>query len=591
MLLRAVFVLGLFCAPVMAAEYSPFVNQDIPLNVYWGDTHVHTSYSPDASMLGNTRLGPEQAYRFARGEKVLASNGMQAKLVRPLDFLVVADHAEYMGLMPRLRNADPELLKHATGKRWYDWFQEGREGQLRTFQEFSEDLAKNKSRIPFDAIARSTWDFMAQTADRFNQPGRFTALIGYEWSSTPAGNNLHRVVVFRDGADKVTQFAPFSSFDSVDPEDLWAHLAAYEADTNGRVMAIPHNANLSNGLMYDTQRLNGQSLTQEYARTRMRFERLLEVTQIKGDSETHPLLSPDDEFADFERMDKSNLLGTAAMQSEMFPGSYARSALKRGFELAFELGENPFKLGFIGSTDSHNSLATANERNFFGKAAVAEPRPDRWQQMLIPFSANPTTMAETSASGLAAVWARDNTREEIFAALERREAYATTGSRIVVRLFGGWDFEADDVQRSDYAAHGYAHGVPMGGDLVRAPEHSSPRFMVRTMRDPNGANLARVQMVKGWLDADGSTYERIYDLAAMDESPLFYGFWVDPDFDEAEHAFYYVRVLEAPTPRWTARDAEFFSVDLPKRIPKTLQERAYTSPIWYSPHLASESKF
>jgi len=595
-------------------EYSPYINRSFPQRVYWGDTHLHTTYSPDAGIIGNFNLGPADAYRFARGEQITANNGMQVKLVRPLDFLVVADHSEYQGLIPKLRGGDPELLKNEVGKRWYKWFNEGAEGQYKVFLEFAEDLAANKGRIPFDGIARTTWDLMTDTADEYNSPGHFTAFIGYEWTSTPLGNNLHRVVLYKDGAEKAGRFVPFSSFDSADPEDLWAFLAKYELETGGRVMAIPHNANLSNGLMYDTKRLNGKRLTEEYARTRMRFEPLHEMTQMKGDSETHSKLSPDDEFANFERMDKGNLTGTAALTDKMLPGSYARSALKRGFALEKRLKANPYKQGFIGSTDSHTSLATAGESNYFGKASMVEPGPERWNHVLIKSQVDPglTSYAvETSASGLAAVWAEDNTRAAIFDAMERRETYASTGPRIAVRVFGGWGFSYDDVHRADFAAHGYANGVPMGGELSKAPKGSAPSFVVRALRDPDGANLDRVQIVKGWMDASGKTHEKVFDAALSDDrkagadgkvppvgdtvdvanasytntigDALMFAHWKDPDFDAAEHAFYYVRVIEIPTPRWTAFDAKVFSIDMSDKVVMKLQERAYTSPIWYTP--------
>ena len=599
-------------------EYSPHINKSFPQQILWGDTHLHTTYSPDAGMVGNFNLGPADAYRFARGEQVQANNGMQAKLVRPLDFLVVADHSEYQGLMPKLRGGDPELLRNEVGKRWYNWFNEGPEGQYRVFLEFGEDLNSNTARIPFDTIARSTWDLMTETADEYNSPGAFTAFIGYEWTSTPGGNNLHRVVIFKDGADKANQVVPFSSFDSADPEDLWEYMANYEAKTGGTILAIPHNANLSNGLMYDTRRLNGKRLTESYARTRLRYEPLHEMTQMKGDSETHPKLSPDDEFADFERMDKANLTGTAALTDDMLPGSYARSALKRGMELQARLGVNPFKQGFVGSTDSHTSLATAGEDNYFGKASLVEPGPGRWEHTLIESQTDDklTSYAkDTSASGLAAVWATENTRAAIFEAMQRRETYATTGPRMSVRVFAGWDFAADDVHLPNFAQYGYAHGVPMGGDLDKlasgAGAGEAPSFVIRALRDPDGANLDRIQIVKGWLDSSGLTQEKVYDVALSDDrvagpdgkvppvgdtvdvsvpsykntigDALMFGYWVDPDFDASEAAFYYVRVIQIPTPRWTAYDAAIFNIDMPADIPMKLQERAYTSPIWYTP--------
>lgn len=595
-------------------EYSPFVNQRFPQRVFWGDTHLHTTYSADAGMVGNFNLGPADAYRFARGEQVEANNGMQVKLVRPLDFLVIADHAEYQGLMPVLRGGDPKLLENEVGKRWYNWFKEGPEGQMKVFLEFAEDLNTNTARIPFADIARSTWDFMGETADGYYQPGKFTAFIGYEWTSTPRGNNLHRVVIFKDGAEKATQIVPFSSFDSTDPEDLWSFLANYEAKTGGRVLAIPHNSNLSNGLMFDDRRVNGEPLTRAYALARTRFEPLHEMTQMKGDSETHPRLSPEDEFADYETWGTANLTGTAAQTDDMLPGNYARSAVKRGMELQLEIGLNPFKQGFIGSTDSHTSLATAGENNFFGKHSAVEPGPERWEHVMIESQTDPsltTWASDMTASGLAAVWATENTRAALFEAMERRETYATTGPRMLVRVFAGWDFTPEDMHRSDFAEHGYATGVPMGGDLTMAPAGEAPSLVIRALRDPDGANLDRVQVVKGWLDANGEAQERIYDVACADNravrdrrcerevgstvdvatasyantigDPLIFAHWTDPAFDPTAHAFYYVRVLEIPTPRWTAYDAFRFNVDMSDDIPMVHQERAYTSPIWYTP--------
>jgi len=620
------FVAVLYSTPATAAEftigqpakptieYSPHINKSFPLRVFWGDTHLHTTYSPDAGMIGNFNLGPADAYRFARGEQVEANNGMQAKLVRPLDFLVVADHAEYQGLMPVLRGGDPKLLENEVGKRWYNWFKEGPEGQYKVFLEFAEDLNNNKGRIPFADIARSTWDVTTETADEYDEPGKFTAFIGYEWTSTPQGNNLHRVVIFKDGADKASQVVPFSSFDSADPEDLWATLSNYEAKTAGRVLAIPHNSNVSNGLMFDTKTLKGEPLTRAYAQMRARFEPLHEMTQMKGDSETHPKLSPEDEFADYETWDKANLTGTAAQTDDMLPGNYARSALNRGMKLESEIGANPFKQGFIGSTDSHTSLATAGENNYFGKASMMEPGPDRWKHVLIKSQTDDsltTNAAETTASGLAAVWATKNTRAALFEAMERRETYATTGPRMLVRVFAGWDFTSKDVHRANFAEYGYANGVPMGGDLTKAPSDKAPTLLIRALRDPDGANLDRIQVVKGWLDKDGKTHERIYDVTCADgrdiknrrcEKPvgntvdvasasytntigdaLMFGHWTDPDFDPSQRAFYYVRVLEIPTPRWTAYDAFRFKVQMPDSVPMEHQERAYTSAVWYTP--------
>jgi hypothetical protein len=517
--------------------------------------------------------------------------------------------------MPALRGGDPEILADETGRRWYNWFKEGPEGQYKVFLDFAEDLNANTGRIPFDKTARSTWDLMCETADQYNRPGQFTAFIGYEWTSTPGGNNLHRVVIFKDGEGKAGRVVPFSSFNSADPEDLWEYMANYEEKTGGRVIAIPHNANVSNGLMFDTKTLEGKPLTRAYAETRARFEPLHEMTQMKGDSETHPVLSPDDDFADYETWDRANLTGSAAQTPDMFPGNYARSAFKRGLQLEAELGVNPYKHGMIGSTDSHTSLATAEEDNYFGKASMLEPYPDRINHVLIKSQTDDSLTTwgyDTTAAGLAAVWATENSRDAIFEAMERRETYATTGPRMTVRVFAGWDFVEDDIHRADFAEHGYSHVVPMGGDLSRAPSGKAPSFVVRTLRDPDGANLDRVQIVKGWLNADGSTEERIYDIAVTDGreigpdgrcqtpvgdtvnvqsaswtntigDPLLFAYWNDPDFDPALHAFYYVRVLEIPTPRWPAYDAKVFGVEMPDEVVMKHQERAYTSPIWYTP--------
>jgi hypothetical protein len=338
------------------------------------------------------------------------------------------------------------------------------------------------------------------------------------------------------------------------------------------------------------------------------------MTQMKGDSETHPKLSPNDEFADYETWGKGNLTGSAAQTDDMLPGNYARSALKRGLKLGSSIGANPYQHGFIGSTDSHTSLATAGENNFFGKASMIEPGPERWKHVVIKSTVDEkltTYASETTAAGLAAAWATENTRDALFEAMERRETYATTGPRITVRVFAGWDFVAEDLHRADFAEYGYSNGVPMGGDLAAAPAGQVPNFVIRTLRDPDGANLDRIQVIKGWLDKDGQTQERIYDVVCADNraikdrrcdnavgstvdvkaatysntigEPLLFGHWTDPDFDPSLRAFYYVRVIEIPTPRWTAYEAMRFGIEMSKTVPMEHQERAYTSSIWYTP--------
>ena len=455
-------------------------------------------------------------------------------------------------------------------------------------------------------------------------------MIGFEWTSAPDGRNLHRNVIFRDGKDKAGTIVPFSTFDSADPEKLWQWLADYEARSGGKVLAIPHNGNLSNGLMFDDVMLiDGKPLSKDYAERRARWEPIYEATQIKGHGETHPFLSPRDEFADFELLDKASLNGIVPTASQMYAREYAREALKRGLAYEGKLSANPFKFGMIGSSDSHTSLATTEENNFFGKVTPAEPgvQPERLREFITgraPGSPGITQQAmwKASASGLAAVWATDNTREAIWDAMARKEVYATTGTRLEVRVFGGFDFVASDLTRADFVANGYRKGVSMGGDLrpsnspVGADHTPSkipagPSFLVRAARSPDGANLDRVQMVKGWLDAKGVTQEKVYDIAWSGNrkpgkngklpavgntvdvknasysnsigAPLLEAFWKDPDFKPVERAFYYARVIEIPTPRWTTYDAKVYGIELPKGPPTSVQDRAFTSPIWYTP--------
>jgi len=598
-------------------EYSPYLYRSYPQRVLWGDTHLHTSYSTDAGLIGNF-LGPDEAFRFARGETVRASSGTRARLVRPLDFLVVADHAENLGLAPLIAESNPELLRIPWAKKVHDLVMEGK--FFEAYGEWGLKMSALDDPINDDDLANSVWNRIVDSAEHYNQPGVFTALHGFEWTASPTANNLHRVVVFRDNDDKVRDLVPFSNYDSSDPEDLWAWMQNYENETGGRILAIPHNGNLSNGLMFDDRTLSGKRLTRDYAERRSMWEPLYEVTQIKGDGETHPSLSPNDEFADYYRWDKGNF-GLKGKQPDMLPREYARQALARGLEYEDKLGVNPFKFGMIGSTDSHTSLATTREENNFGKATPVEPGMGEHRYMekitgVVPSldGSDPSIRHYKSlASGLAAVWSRENTRESIFAAMKRREVYATTGTRITVRVFAGWHYESSDVHRPDFAAHGYANGIPMGGDLTSAPDGAAPTFLVRALRDPDGANLDRIQIIKGWLDDDGKTHEKVYDVACSDGraiendrcatpvgntvnlqsasyrndigAAVGAAFWRDPDFDASERAFYYVRVLEIPTPTWLAYDKAFFgdAIQLPDDALMIHQERAYTSPIWYTP--------
>jgi hypothetical protein len=586
--------------------------------VYWGDTHLHTSYSTDSGMMGNT-LGPDVAFRFARGEEVISSHGMRVRLIRPLDFLVVADHAENLGLAPFIAESNPELLKSEWGKAVHDMVKAG--DSRGAFQKWiGEAVTPGQDQIANPRMARTAWDREIDFADEYNEPGRFTALIGFEWTSIATNEtpgNLHRVVIFKDGKDKVSQVLPFSAFDSIDPEQLWEYMARYEEKTGGSILAIAHNGNVSNGQMFSVTRLNGKKLNRDVIEMRARYEPLYEVTQIKGDGEAHPFLSPDDEFADYGTWDKADIVGLNPKEDWMLQYEYARSALQIGMQLEQEFGTNPYKFGMIGSTDAHTSLATTREENFYGKAAHLEPEKDRWEHVIIgSLAGNPELSSysyESIGAGLAAVWARENTREGIFDAMQKKEAYATTGTRIVVRLFGGWDYAEDEVYRPDAVSIGYRKGVPMGGDLEGKPSgKKAPVFMVGAMKDPWSGNLDRIQIIKGWIDKGGKRQERIYDVAVSDgrtidadgrcRTPVgdtvdvenasylnnigdaeLRAVWTDPDFDPKLPAFYYARVLEIPTPTWPAYDRKFYGSDIPDTVAMKGQERAYTSPIWYTP--------
>lgn len=593
--------------------YSPYVGRAYPDEVFFGDMHFHTDLSFDAGLIGTT-VTAREGFRMARGEKVYSNSGQPVQLIRPLDFLAITDHAEMLGLAPAILESSPVLLADPWGRWMHERFNAGAEGRLEALRDAIDRGTSGDNPFGSDDLTRSIWGEFIEVADEYNQPGHFTAMIGFEWTSSPSGDNLHRVVVFRDDADKAGQTLPFSLFDGDDPEQLWAHLASYEEKTGGQVIAIPHNGNLSNGLMFSDKIHSGEPMDRTYAESRIRWEPVVEVTQIKGDGETHPLLSTEDEFADYENWDLANLDGSAAKEDWMLQYEYARSALKLGLKLGKELGANPYKFGMMAASDTHTGLATTREENYFGKYQKSEPSPERANQVEIPADDPELTVltAQDVASGLTAVWARENTREALFDALKRKEVYATTGTRIKVRVFGGWDFKADEVARPDFIEQGYRRGVPMGGELFEAPDGGAPSFMIRALRDSDGANLDRVQIVKGWVDAQDNMHERIYDVAVSDGrtigadgrcrdavgntvdvptatytntigDPVLTAHWTDPDFDPDQHAFYYVRVLEIPTPRWTTYDAAFFGIDRPDSVPATIQDRAYTSPIWYTP--------
>ena len=598
-------------AKITKPEFSPYAGRNFPTKVLWGDTHLHTAVSVDAGTMN--RIGQEDAFRFARGEEISTTHGLRVKLSRPLDFLVISDHAEMYGLMPQLLSGDPEILATEIGRRWYEELISGDDDRVfTTAMEIVASLAKPDAPIESDRAVRNAWRAYTALADRYNDPGRFSAIIGYEYT-TMGGNNLHRNVLFRGDATEANQMVPFSQFDSQNPEDLWRFLDGFQKTTGAEVLAIPHNGNLSNGRMFSVETFAGKPLNRELAELRASLEPIIEVTQIKGDSETHPMLSPNDEFANFETWDRSNLNGTEAKKPEMLQYEYTREALKTGLKLEKKLGVNPFKFGMIGSTDAHTSVAAVEEENFFGKHSGVEPEPHRWEHVVIEApDPNFTVMGwQQAASGYAAVWAAENTREAIFDAMMRKETYATTGSRMTVRFFGGWNFTAEDTLTRLPAGVGYAKGVPMGGDLRKAPGGKSPTFLVAALKDPYSGNLDRIQIVKGWMNKDGKTEEKVYDVVWSDDrkfgadgklplvgntvnveqatwentigSTELISVWTDPDFDASLSAFYYARVLEIPTPRWTAYEALRFGVEMSSDVPMTIQERAYTSPIWYAP--------
>ena len=605
-----------FSAESAEPDYSPYANLAYPTQVFWGDTHLHTTNSLDARTLGVT-LTAEDAYRFARGEQVVSSTGQAARLARPLDFLVVTDHSDLLGIVDQLIRGNPKLLQYEEGRELSHNLKAGGESALEAFGQIAAALFGDYSGPLLDrSIMRTVWEDYVDTADRYNDPGRFTALIGYEWTPTNSGDKLHRNVLYRDGADLARRLFPFTAVESLNPQDLWKWMQRYEEETGGRVLALAHNGNLSNGQMFpvETNPETGGAIDSAYVSTRARWEPLYEVTQIKGDSEAHPFLSPADEFADFETWDRGNVTLETLKTDDMLQYEYAREALKNGLKLERSLGTNPYRFGLVGSTDSHTALSTAEENNFFGKMANDEPSenravlsmggidmPDGWRN------------SETSASGYAAVWARENTREAIWDAMQRREVYATTGPRMTVRFFGGWAFTDADASFQNLAAEGYARGLPMGSTLHPETGRPAPTFLVGALKDPLSGNLDRIQIVKGWLDAHGTTHEKIYNVAwgdahrrnlrpdgslppvgntvnvqeatwtnSIGDAELV-GYWQDPEFKPSQPAVYYARVLEIPTPRWNAYDAGFYGVQPETGAALTLQERAYTSPIWYSP--------
>ena len=638
---------------------------DYAQDVYFGDSHIHTEISVDAGLWGN-KLSPEDTYKYVRGGEVISAKGWTAKMARPLDWTAIADHTDCYGMFQMIERGDAVIMDQELGVHYNELYKNKKFKQLA--DEYIKDWGLGKVQEAWDVSTKELlnpgWQVTVAEAEAANDPGNFTAFIAYEWSSNPGGSNQHRVVIYRDNADKVGSIMPLTSngsSGSQDPEDLWKSLASYEKKTGGEVLAIPHNGNWGGSLMFDNVTLSNKPLDKSYAESRNRWEPLYETTQIKGDGETHPFLSPDDEFADYETWDIGNLSYNIRVTTAQLKNQYAREALKKGLKYQEEFGANPFKFGLIGSGDAHTSLPGQEENNFMGKNSSSEPSPTRWKE---PFRVSEFGVQEgwsEVASGLTAIWARENTREALFDAMKRKEVYATTGTRMKVRMFGGWDFKSGDDQRSDYLDLGYGKGVPMGGELYGDPqaaavlkafeeektakaktlgflgygvntddilspngEHyrgiaaeiarqrKSPTFLVVALMDPVGGTLDRIQMVKGWLDSDGEMHEKVYDIAWSDNrikdsdtgklppvgntvdvstatwtntigDTQLSTVWTDPFFDNTEQAFYYVRVLEIPTPRWTCYDSVRFDVKMGPEVPMTTQERVYTSPIWFIP--------
>ncbi len=576
-------------------------------NVYFGDTHLHTAFSADASILGNLNTTPDIAYRFAKGLPVVHSlTGAKVQLHRPLDFLAVSDHAENIGVISAMVRGDERLQPSELSKALLEKIKTG--PPWAAFEMVLKPEVNTLTDPGFISaeVSNDTWHVIADAADHHNTPGEFTALIAWEWSSMPRetgqiiGANLHRVVLMQDDASIAKQFIPYSSINSEDPEDLWAWLEQTSTRLNTDFLAIPHNSNISDGRMFDLIDSRGKPISAAYATTRMRWEPVVETTQFKGDSESHPFLSPEDEFADYEQF---ILAG-----KQPLPGDYVRSALRRGLELEQKTGVNPYQFGQIGASDSHTGLSSIEEDNFFGKWG-GESTPAQ----LLEEKKGGGLGARMGAAGLAGVWANNNTREELFAAFKRKEVYATTGTRLKVRFFAASNFRKKDARAKDLVALGYKKGVPMGGTLSRdevlASQIKAPGFLVTAAKDPDGANLDRIQVIKGWLDADGNSHEKIYNVALSNNRQVdadgkiikvgdtvnretatyrntigatqLATYWLDPDYSEAQASvFYYARVLEIPTPRFSLIDAVAIQQAHPASLPDTVQERAYTSPIW-----------
>jgi hypothetical protein len=588
-------------APTAPVATLPPPNPDN--NAYFGDVHVHTGWSFDAFTNGS-KTTPSDAYAWAQGKAITGSGGPEMQLKTPLDFYMVSDHAEFMGVFNQMEDPDSPLSKTELAK---GVTSPDANVRLQTFAGILRDMSAGKRdpQLTDPALARTVWARIVKAADATYVPGKFTTFAGFEWTSNPQQRNLHRVVVFRDTA-KLPDLV-LSALDSDDPETLWKWMDDLRAKGSA-LFAIPHNGNASDGRMFEMVKFDGKPIDAAYYKTRAANEPLYEITQIKGTSETHPALSPTDEFAGFEQWDYT--LSADYQRPTHRKGSFARQALLDGMSQAAGGAGNPFKYGFIGDTDTHNAAASHEEFNYTGKFAFENNAKERLTGVPGAPAGQIQQIQEFSSGGLAGVWAPQNTREAIWDAMQRKETFATSGTMIKVRFFGSFDYAPDDVKKPDFIKHAYAKGVPMGGDL-KPGAGKAPTFLVMASKDPKSGNLDRIQIVKGWLDAAGKQHEKIYDVAWSGDrkiaangklptvgtsidlknatytdaigAPQLATGWTDPDFKPGERAFYYARVLEIPTPRWNTYDAVRMKMAPLTKVPATLQERAWSSPIWYTP--------